>query len=75
MPPLSNAQFRGWIKAAVNMKLLSDDSVRRITYDGLTKFDAFTYFDRESIESLGKACSKTIDTIIAYPLNGIHADN
>ena len=75
MPTVTNAQFRGWIKSATNMKLSSYASVLHITYEGLINFDSFTDFDRESIESLGKACSKTIDTIIADPLNGIHVDN
>ena len=57
------------------MKLSSYASVLRITYEGLKKFDFFTDFDRESIESLGKAYSKTIDDIIADPPNGIQAEN
>ena len=75
MPHVTNAQFRGWLKSAVNMKLSSYASVLRITYEGLKKFDSFTDFDRESIESLGKAYSKTIDDIIADPPNGIQAEN
>ena len=71
MPPLTNAQFRGWLKAAVNTKLSSDASVLHITYEGLANFDSFKDSDSEIIESLGKACSNTIDAIIADPLNGI----
>ena len=33
------------------------------------------YFNCESIESLGKECSKTIDAIISDLLNGIKAEN
>ena len=75
MPPVTNTQFRGWLKSAVNMKLPSDASVIRITYKGLTHLDSFIDFDCESIELLGKACSKTIDAIISNPLNGIQAEN
>ena len=75
MPPVTKAQFRGWLKSAVNMKLSSYASVLCITYEGLKKFDSFTDFDRESIESLGKSYSKTIDDIIADPPNGIQAEN
>ena len=33
------------------------------------------YFDREIIESVGKACIYTINSIITDPLNGIQAEN
>ena len=57
------------------MKLSSDASMLRITYEGITKFQSFMYFDRDSIESLSKACSKDIDAIVADAPNGIAAQN
>ena len=75
MHHVTNTQLRGWLKSVGNMKLLSDVSVLHIIYEGITNFDSFTDFDRESIESLGNACIKTIDVIIADPLNGIQGEN
>ena len=75
MPPVTNAQFRSWLKSAANMKLSSDASVLRITHEGLTNFESFMDFDRDSIESLSKACSKSIDAIQADQANGIAAEN
>lgn len=57
------------------MKLSSDSSVLRITYEGLTNFTSFLDFDRDSIESLSKACSRQIDAIAADAVNGIAAEN
>ena len=73
MSSVTNDQFHGWLKAAVNMKLSSDASILHITYKWLTNFYVFTGFDREGIEYLGKSYSKTIDAIIYGPLNGIQA--
>ena len=75
MPPVTNTRYRGWLKDAVNTNLPSDASVLRITYKGLTNFDSFTDFYRENIQSLRKACGKTIDAITSGPLNDIKADN
>ena len=57
------------------MKLSSNASVLRITYEGITNFQSFMDFDRDSIESLSKACSKNIDRIIDDVPNGIAAKN
>ena len=43
------------------MKLSSDVSVLSITYEGLTNFQSFMGFDRDSIESIYKAYIKDID--------------
>ena len=75
MPHVTNAQFRGWIKAAIDMKLSSDASVLLITYKELTNFDSFMDSDHERIESLGKLCINTIVDIIDDPLNGIQSEN
>ena len=63
------------MRSAVNMKPSSDASVLRITYEGLTKFESFMYFDRNSIESLSKAWTKNIDSIVADVPNGISEKN
>ena len=62
-----------WLKSAVNMKLSNDASVLRINYAGLTNFQSFVDFDRDSIEYLSKSCSKNIDAIVADVPNGIVA--
>ena len=75
MPIVTKNQYHLWLKSAANMRLSSDASVLRITYEGLTKFQSFMDFDWNSIESLSKACSKDIDGIINYVPNGIAAKN
>ena len=75
MPAVANNQFRSWLKIASNMKLSSDASILRITYEGLTKFQSFMEFDCDNIESLSKACSKDIDMIVADVPNEISAEN
>ena len=57
------------------MKLSSNALVLRITYEGLTNLQSFMDFDRDSIKSLSKACSKNIDRIVADIPNGISAEN
>ena len=47
----------------------------RITYEGLTNFQSFMDFDRNSIESLLKGCIKDIDRIFADVPNRIAAEN
>ena len=74
MPPVTNANYRNWLKSAANMKLSSDAAVLRLTYEGITNFDSFLDFDRESIESLSKACARTIPAIAADDNNGIAAE-
>ena len=56
------------------MKLSSDAAVTRITYEGVTNFASFLDFDRESIESLSKACQRTIVAIAEDADNGIAAE-
>ena len=55
------------------MKLSSDASVLRITYEALANFQSFMDFDWDIIESLSKSCSKNIDRIVAGVPNGIAA--
>ena len=53
------------------MKLSSNASLLRITHEGLKNFQSFIDFDRDSIKSLSKYCSKNIDTIVTDVPNGI----
>ena len=71
MPVTVTAAFKSWLKANTNMKLASDAAVLRITHEGVTDFASLVDFDRESIEALSKACSKTIPAITADANNGI----
>ena len=59
------------MEIAANMELYSDTSMLRITYEGLTNYQYLINFDRDSIKSISKACSKDIDMIIADVPNGI----
>ena len=75
MPIVTNNQHRSWLKIFANMKLSSNTSGMRITYEEFTKFQLFMEFDHDSIKSLSKSCSKNIDTIFAGVLNGVVAKN
>ena len=75
MPIATNNQYRSCTKSAVNMKLSSNASVMRITYEVLTNFQSFMDFDHNSIKSLSKACRKNIYRIISDAPNGIAAEN
>ena len=57
------------------MKLSSNASVLRITYEGITNFQSFMDFDRDSIISLSKVYRKDIDIIIADVPNVIVSEN
>jgi hypothetical protein len=72
--PYSTAAFRNWLKGGTNMKLSSNSAVTRITYEGITDFRSFLDFDRESIESLAKSCSKDIVAIEADEANNVEAE-
>ena len=73
--PVFTNTFKNWLKANVNIKLASDAAVLRITHEGVIDFPSLIDFDRESIESLGKVCSRNIDKIAEDITNGIGAEN
>ena len=75
MPPAVTIAFKAWLKANVNMKLASDAAVLRMSYEGVTDFASLIDFDRDSIEALTKACSKTIPAVTEDAANGIAAEN
>ena len=70
-----NNQYRLWLKIVANMKLSSDASVLRITYEGLTNFQSFMDSNHDSIKLHPKACSKEINRIIADIPHGIAPEN
>jgi hypothetical protein len=72
--PFTTAAFRNWLKGGTNMKLSSNSAVNRITYEGITDFRSLLDFDRESIESLAKSCSKDIVAIEADEANNVAAE-
>ena len=74
MPPAVAPAFRAWLKQSTNMKLSSDVAVTRITYEGITDFQSLRDFDKDTIESLPKACARTIPAIAADAANGITAE-
>ena len=47
----------------------------RFTYEGLTNFQSSVDFERDSIKSISKFCSKNIDAIVANVPDGIAAKN
>ena len=75
IPIVTNNQFLLWLKIDANMKLYSDASVLRITYEGLTDFQSLMDFYRDSIESLFKASINNIDAILYDVPNGIASKN
>ena len=75
MPPTVTAAFKSWLKSNVNIKLASDAAVLRLTYEGVTDYGTLLDFDRDSIEALAKACSKTIPAVAEDVVNGIAAEN
>jgi len=75
MPPTVTNTFKAWLKANVNIKLASDAAVLRLTYEGVTDFSSLLDFDRDSIEALAKACSKTIPAVAEDLANGIAVEN
>ena len=74
MPPATTAAFRSWLKSNPNMKLTSDSSVTRITYEGITTFNSLLDFDKKSIESLSTICKESIPAVVADPAAGIAAE-
>ena len=72
---VKNNQYSSWLKSAANMKLPSNESVMRITYEGLTNLQSFMDLDCDSIESLSKACIKNIDALVDDAPNGIAPEN
>ena len=66
--------FRNWLKQSTNMKLSSDASVLRITHEGVTDLSSLRDFDKDSVESLPRACSHAIIAVVADPDNGIEAE-
>ena len=71
MPVTVTTAFKSMLKANTNMILPSDAAVLRITHEGVTDWASLVDFDRESIEALSKACSKTIPAITADTTNSI----
>lgn len=74
MPPAVTNAFSNWLKTNTNMKLLSDAAVLRITYEGITTFDALRDFDDKSIQGLPAICKETIPAITADVGLGIAAE-
>lgn len=74
MPVAVSAAFKSWLKSNVNIKLASDAAVLRLTHEGVTDYASLLDFDRESIEALAKACTKTISAVAEDTANGITAE-
>ena len=63
MPPVVSASFKQYLKSSNNMKLSSDASVTRVTYEGLTNFESLQDFDKKTIEKLPSICKEKIHAI------------
>lgn len=46
----------------------------RLTHEGITDFNSFLDFDQDSIEALPKACSRSIDKVVADVANSVVAE-
>jgi hypothetical protein len=71
MPPNVTASFKTWLKANTGMKLSSDASVLRLTYEGITNYESLLDFDKKSIQSLPSVCKESIPAINADGQAGI----
>ena len=74
MPPTVSASFKQYLKSSNNMKLSSDASVTRVTYEGLTNFDSLQDLDKKTIEKLPSICKEKIQAIIEDGPAGIAAE-
>jgi len=74
MPPVSNQQFRLYLKQSSNIKLSSDVTVLRILYEGITNWDSLADFDESSMKAMAKNCKEMIPAITADIAAGIPAD-
>lgn len=74
MPPVVAAGFNNWLKTTTNMKLVSDVSVTRVNYEGITNFESLRDFDDDSIAALPRECRRNIPAVQADPANGIAAE-
>jgi hypothetical protein len=75
MPPAVTIAFKSWLKGNTGMKLSSDASVNRITYEGITNYDSLLDLDTKSIQSLASICKESIPLIEADAVAGIEAEN
>ena len=74
MPPVSNAQFRLYLKASTNMKLTSEAAVNRVLYEGITNWVSLADFDESSMKAMAKNCKETIAAVTADIAAGIPTD-
>ena len=74
MPPVSNAQFRLYLKASTNMKLTSEAAVNRVLYEGITNWVSLADFDESSMKAMAKNCKETIAAVTADLAAGIPTD-
>ena len=72
--PTTNATFRNWLKGGNNIKLSTDSAVLRIVHEGITDFNSFLDFDRDSLKALPRACSKNIDAVVEDLANNVVAE-
>ena len=70
----NSATFRSWLKASTNMKLSWDDSVLRVTHEGITSYDTLVDFDKAAIKNLPRVCKGSIDVITADMENNVQAE-
>ena len=72
--PTTNATSRNWLKESNNIRLSTDSAALRIIYEGITDFNSFLDFDRESIEALPRASSRNIDAVMDDLANSMVAE-
>jgi len=63
--------FRNWIKEGRNIKLSTDSAILCLIHEGITDFNSLLDFDRDSIEALPRACSKSIDAVAVDVANSV----
>ena len=63
--------FKGWLNSSNNMKLRSDASVLRLTYEVVANIASMCDFDKKSIENLPSVCENIIPIIEEDAMNRI----
>ena len=67
--------FRAWLKSSLNMKIILDSTIKRLTCEGITTFKSLEDFDRKAIQSLPSIYKEEIPAITTDIAAGITAEN
>ena len=72
--PVTTQAFKGWLKSVNNMKLSLDDSVLRLTDEGVNNSVSLSDFDKKSNQDFPNIYNKRIPVIDADASNDVEAE-